>query len=143
MEVISAITTIGTLLQQIQVVVEYINDVKDANEDRNKLDEEIQATKVVLKQLESHANEDEWKETMEALSAPGGVFEGLKQELDSMANKLKPPNKKWKRGAKSLIWNFTKDGIRNHFDRIERLKGLLMIALQNNQAYNSYIICTD
>jgi hypothetical protein len=74
MDAITAITTIGTLLQQTQVILAYINDVKDANEDRKKLFDETQATDAILKQLESHAkaNEDDWKDTMDTLSTLGG-----------------------------------------------------------------------
>lgn len=137
---VTAAKAIGGLLGDAKTVVAYIEDVKDANEDKDKLLSEIEATQTLLQQLQNHENDGTWKETMEALNVPRGPFEQLRQELKHMETKLKPSNKIWKRGAKALVWHFTKDGIRKHFDRIERLKGILQLALQNNHMYGLFVL---
>lgn len=123
---------IGFLLEHTKEVLDYINDVKDANTDRKNLSDEIVATQTVLSQLNSHADDDGWEETMGALCAAGGPFDQLTVELKSMEKKLKPPSGMFKKSGKALAWHFTKDGVKKHFDRIERIKALLQLAVQNN-----------
>lgn len=123
---------IGFLLEHTKEVIDYINDVKDASKDQKNLSDELAATQTVLSQLNSHADDDGWKETMGALCAAGGPFDQLTVELKSMEKKLKPPTGMFKKSGKALAWHFTKDGVKKHFDRIERIKALLQLAVQNN-----------
>jgi hypothetical protein len=125
-------TAIGFLLDHTKEVIECINDVKDAGKDQKALSDELVATQTVLSQLNSHADDDGWKETMGALCAVGGPFDQLTVELKSMEKKLKPPTGMFKKSGKALTWHFTKDGVKKHFDRIERIKALLQLAVQNN-----------
>jgi hypothetical protein len=75
------------------------------------------------------------KGTLDALSAPGGPFEQLGQELFRMQKKLKRPADKWTQPARSLHWYFSKQEINAHFVRIERLKSLFGLALDNNLSF--------
>jgi hypothetical protein len=72
---------------------------------------------------------------MEALTATGGPFEQLELELESMKKKLTPSEGKLFKARKALEWPFSKEGVKKHFDRIERIKGLLQIALHNNHRF--------
>lgn len=135
MEVIGALQTLGGLISNAKTVLEYLNDVKEASEERAKLLVETQATMSILWRLEIHAREDEWKGTLDALSTPGGPFEQLGQELFRMQKKLNRPADKWTQHARSLLWYFSKQEINAHFMRIERLKSLFGLALDNNLAF--------
>jgi thiamine pyrophosphokinase len=109
---------IGFLLNHTEEVIDYINDVKDANKDQKNLSDKLVATQTVLSQLKRHADDNGWKETMGALCATGGPFDHLTVELKSMENKLKPSTGMFKSGN-ALAWDFTKAGVKKHFDRIE------------------------
>lgn len=123
---------IGFLLHHTKTVIDYLRDVKDANKDQKNLLDELVATQTVLAQLDHHANDNDWKETMAALVATGGPFDQLKLELKCMKSKLKPTTGMLSKAVDALGWHFAKDGVKKHFDRIERIKALLHLALQNN-----------
>jgi hypothetical protein len=126
---------VSFLLDHTKEVIGYINDVKDASKDQNNLFNELVATQTVLSQLSSHADDDDWKETMGALCIAGGPFDQLKVELKSMESKLKRPTGTISKTGKALGWHFTKDGVMKHFARIERIKSFLHLAVQNNHRY--------
>jgi hypothetical protein len=125
------------LYNHAKVVYDYLKDVKDAGDDRANLLGETVAMQTLLKQLESHADEPDWKATMEALRAPRGPFDQLELELKRMESKLRPTGK-LKKAGKALMWHWTKDDVKKRCERIERIKGLLQIALQNNNRLVRY-----
>jgi len=122
------------LYQHAKVVYDYLKDVKDAGDDQANLLGETVAMQTLLKQLESHADEPHWKATMEALRAPRGPFDQLEFELKRMESKLKPAGKMKKTG-KALMWHWSKDDVKKQCERIDRIKGLLQIALLNNERF--------
>jgi hypothetical protein len=123
---------ISAVLDHGKTVIDYIKDVKHANEEQKKLLDEVVATQLVLARLDSYANDDDWKDTMEALVAPRGPLDQLKLELKRMETKLKPPTGRFSKAGKALVWHFGKDDVKKHFDCIERIKTLLTLALHNN-----------
>ena len=123
---------IGFLLKHTKTVIDYINDVKNASNDKKNLLDELAATQIVLSQLDSHVNDEDWKETMEALVAVGGPFDQLKLELKGLKRKVELPTGKLRKAGQALVYHFTKDDLKKHFDRIERIKTLLQLAVQNN-----------
>jgi hypothetical protein len=123
---------IGFLLNHTKTVIDYINDVKNASHDQKNLLDELVATQMVLSQLDKHVNAEDWKETMETLGAVGGPFDHLKLELKRMKRKVEPPTGKLRKAGKALVYHFTKDDLKKHFDRIERIKTLLQLAVLNN-----------
>jgi hypothetical protein len=135
---ISPTHVVSGLLDHIQTIVSFINDVKNANEDQKKLFNEVKATQDLietqdlLKSLESHATQDSWKATLEKLNEPGGLFHELGSELEKMRTKLDPKKSKFSKAKKALTWHFTKSEFKKHFDRIERIKALLHLAQQND-----------
>ena len=74
---------------------------------------------------------------MEAFCVVGGPFDQLKLELKRMATKLEPPSGMFKKADKVLRWHFSKDDVKKHFDRIERIKSLLQLGLNNNNRFLS------
>ena len=128
---------IGFLLEHTKTVIDYINNVKNCGQDQKKLLNELAATQIVLGQLDTHVNDEDWKETMEALGAVGGPFDQLKLELKRMKRKLEPPSGKLRRAGKAMLYHFSKDDLQKHFGRIERIKSLLQLAVQNNHRFVS------
>ena len=123
---------LGFLLDHTKTVIDYINDVRNSSQDQKNLLDELVATQIVLGQLDAHVNDEDWKETMDVLGAIGGPFDQLKLELKRMKRKLEPPTGKLSRAGKALLYHFSKDDLKKHFDRIERIKSLLQLAVQNN-----------
>lgn len=114
-----------------KVIYDYLKDVKDAGNDQANLYRETVAMQAVLERLESHPDEGDWNETMEALRRPGGVFEQLEFELKRMERKFKATGS-LKSVGKALLWHWSKDDVEKQCARIARLRGLLEIALVNN-----------
>ena len=129
---------IGFLIDHTKTVIDYINDVRNANEDQRNLSAELMAMQTVLAQLDSHADDEDWKETMEALVTTGGPFDQLKLELKRMKRKLEPPTSKFRKAGRALGYHFTKDDVKKHFDRIERIKSLLQLAVENNHRFGPF-----
>jgi len=123
---------IGFLLNHTKTVIDYINDVKNASHDKKNLLNELAATQIVLSQLDSHVNDEDWKETMETLGAVGGPFDQLKLELKGLKRKVELPTDKLRKAGNALVYHFAKADLKKHFDRIERIKTLLQLAVQNN-----------
>jgi Fungal N-terminal domain of STAND proteins len=127
--------SIVDLLALSKSIIDYIKDVKDANEDRQKLLEETIATQRILSKLETTANQDAWKATMEVLTGPLGPFEQLRDVLKRMESTLKPAKGKFSKISNSLIWPFLKDEINNLLSKIKRIQHLFNLALQNENLY--------
>jgi hypothetical protein len=123
------------LLELSKNVIDYIRAAKGANEERQKLLEETIATRNLVNVLESKAKEDNWEDTMKVLTAPRGPFEQFRDVLECMESKLKPAEGKLSKLAKSLIWPFVKDEINKYVSRMERIKRLFNLALQNEIKY--------
>ena len=75
-------------------VIEYINDVKSASEDRKNLLEELESTHYLLYRIKDRASQSHWddklSETMKWLSVPKGPLEQFQRALEKLASKLKP-----------------------------------------------------
>jgi hypothetical protein len=127
-------------------VIKYLNDVKNASNDQKALLDEILAIPPILTRLQHHAGDDRWKATMQALSQENGPFDQLNSELQKMEKKLKAPTGKFAKignAGKSLVWSFNKDDVKKHLDRIERIKSILVLSLENNHAYAVCFRCTN
>jgi hypothetical protein len=134
---VTVLKVINGISDHVVTVVKYLDDVKNASKDQKALLDEILAIPPILTGLQHHAGDDRWKATMHALSEQNGPFEQLTYELQKMEKKLKAPTGKFATLAKtgnSLVWSFNKDGVKKHLDRIERIKSILVIALENNHA---------
>jgi uncharacterized phage infection (PIP) family protein YhgE len=135
MVVIEPTTVIGAVLNHAKTVIEYLKDIKDAKKDQNDCLNEIAALTQTLTRLQKHAGDDQWKGTMEALSQENGAFEQLTSELEKLVETLKPPTGNVAKVGNRLAWHFIKDGVKKHFDRIQRILIILHLALGNNHAY--------
>lgn len=114
-------------------VIEYINDVKSASEDRKNLLEELQSTHYLLYRIKDQASQAHWdeklSETMKWLSVPKGPLEQFQRALEKLASKLKPVEG-LKKAGKALTWTFDKKAINDILQTIQRQKSLFELALQ-------------
>lgn len=128
MEAVGFAASIYNLLELSERVITYIKDARGANEERKTLINELASTKVVLSELESKADTDEWRPTMEALMTKNGPRDQFKSVLERLGKKLDADGR---RVVKSLTWHFAKEEIKEILSQIERVKSLFVLALEN------------
>ena len=112
-------------------MVSYLSAVKDASDERQRLIAEIGSITgflYVLKEASNHSSE-----ALSSLCVANGPLDMFKGALSELASKLRPADGGGlKKAGKSLLWPFQKSEVNNLLNRIERLKGLFILALQND-----------
>jgi len=135
---LSISASIIAVLQLTRTVVQYLNDVKGASEDRQRILAEISSTSGVLFLLKDLADraqwENGWSVTIKSLTLPGGPLDNFMMILKQLASKLKPVEGTKKVG-RALIWPFQKVEINKVLSSLERQKTLFNLALQNDHMY--------
>ena len=100
MEALAVVKTIASLVTSAKTIAVFINDIKDAKKDQKELLTEINATRIILEQLQSHAAKENYTLVMKLLGEKGGLLEQLKTEMEGLGSKIKP------RMGRSLVWIF-------------------------------------
>ncbi len=135
MDPLSVSASIAALLQLTGTVVQYLNSVMGASEDRQNILLQISSVSGLLYLLRDLAKrtegEDSWFKTLNSLSVPEGPLEQFKTVLETLASKLKPVVG-WKKAGKAFTWPFQKGEIKDILCTIERQKSLFGLALQND-----------
>lgn len=132
---LSISASIIAVLQLSGTVIEYLNDVKGASEDRYRLLNEVTSISGLLYFLKDRATQsqygDSWSTTLASLNTPKGPLEQFKSALERLTLKLAPVEG-WRKGGKALAWPFRKEEIKEILSAIERHKSLFSLALQND-----------
>lgn len=121
---------LGELVKTTKDIIDFINDVKGAKNDKLSLLAEITATSAILEQLEQDVKNKNFKLTVKVLAKEGGVLKSLKSEVDKLHKMLKSRI----RGA-SIAWPLFKAGALKHAESIHRLSNTLSHALQHDLAF--------
>jgi hypothetical protein len=135
--------SVGTAIDLAQKIYVYIKDVKDGDEDRLSLLREITALQAVLGPLKGRWEREKtsnasspWLEAVATLGDPNGPLEQCKASLGRIESKLKP-GEGIKGAMKKMLWPFSKSEIREEVVRIERLKLLVSLLLENALVYGN------
>jgi hypothetical protein len=132
---LSISASIVAILQLAGTVVQYLNDVRGAPDDRRRLLGEISSTIGVLYTLKDQAERTQWgnpwSNTMRSLNQPTGPLEQFKTALEQLVCKLLPV-KGLKKVETAFSWPFQKGEIKTILNSIERQKTLFILALQND-----------
>src|ERR1700722_17660266 len=127
--------SIIAILQLTSTVVQYLNDVNDASEERLRIRDEISSASFLLYMLKDRAEQSysgqAWLSTVRSLSVPKGPLEQFKRALEQLESRL-VPLKGLKNIGKALIWPFQREEIKDILSTIERQKSLFDLALQND-----------
>jgi NACHT domain len=131
------------ILKLTGTVVQYLNDVARASEERRRILDEITTISGILTLLKDLAERpqwgDSWSTTMNSLNVPNGPLEQFRSALERLASKLDPV-----RGLKrSLAWPFQKGEVNDILRAMERQKTLFNLALQNDHTRLSQAIRLD
>ena len=132
--------SITALLQLTGTVIQYLNLVKGAPKDRQRLLSEVCNVSGMLYILEdqaSHAKQgDGWSLTFLLLNGPNGPVEQFKTALERLEKKLEP-DKGLGKVFKAIAWPFQKEEITEILNVIERQKTLFNLARQNDHMCDS------
>ncbi|KAH0541723.1 hypothetical protein FGG08_003815 [Glutinoglossum americanum] len=139
MDPITAVSLAASIVQLIDAttkVIKYLNDVKDAPKDRARLARETTSLLALLTDLRYKVEEanptDPWFNGVFSLGVEGGPLEQFDETIKELVKKLKPGTG-IKKFNKILLWTLDKNEISETLTKIERLKTLVGLALQNDQ----------
>lgn len=126
---LSISASIVAVLQLTATVVRYLNDMKDATNERQRIVSEISSAHDLLSMLKTLADRSEWGDprltTMKSLTAPQGPLEQLKLSLEKLEKLLKPSG----RIGNAIKWPFQRPEVLKIVAAIERQKSLFTLAL--------------
>lgn len=141
MDPATAVCLVASVAQIITVttrVVGYLNDIKDAPNDRARLAIEVASLTTLFTSLrytvEGSTSSDPWLLGVRSLGVENGPLEQFKEAMELLAEKLKPQSGLKKFGLK-LLWTLDKKEIGDIMSRIERTKSLVELALQRDNLW--------
>jgi hypothetical protein len=138
MDPLSVTASVIALLQLTAEVVKYLQDVNHAPKECQQCAIEASNLLNLLTnlryRLEQATNGDPWYTSIRALDIENGPFDQYKQALEQLLSKIKIENglQKIKR---RVVWKFNKAEVERIFEKMERLKSLVSIALENDHLY--------
>lgn len=134
--------SIITVLQLTTTVIQYINDVKEASQERLRLRDEISSASWTLhmlrERLDQPNSDPTWLSSLQSLDGPNGPINRFKRLLEQLASKLAPrqgKNKMLKEFGRTLAWPFKKKDIKDLLSALERQKSMFHLALQNDNLH--------
>lgn len=135
MEAVGLTASITQLVAATTKAIRYINDVKNAPRERATLLLEATTLLALLTSLgykvEVSRTTDPWFENVRSLGLPNGPLAQFKEAMVELARKLKPESG-MKKVGKALVWTLDKKDIDGILAKIERLKNLVSLAVQND-----------
>lgn len=136
MDPLSISASITALLGLTSTVIQYLNGVKGASEDRRRILSELASINGILFILQDQADQakhdDQWSSTLQSLSVPEGPLDQFRRALERLSSKLAPPATGLKKLGKAIIWPFQKEEVKEILSSIERQKALFNLARQND-----------
>lgn len=136
MDPLSLSASITALLQLTSTVIQYLNGVKGAPEDRRKILSELASVSGILFILQDQAEQakqgDEWSSTLHSLNVAAGPLDQFRTALERLSSKLASSATGLKKLGKAIVWPFQKEEIKEILGSIERQKALLTLARQND-----------
>lgn len=141
MDPITVVGFVAAVVQLIDVtskVISYFNDVKDAPKDRAKLSREVTGLLALFIDLRYRVEEttstDPWFTSLRSLGEERGPLIEFKNAMEDIADKLAPATGVGKI-RRVLRWTLEKKEIDAILSKIERLKTLIGLALQQDHLY--------
>lgn len=145
MDPLSLTANIVAILSLTSTVVDYINDIKDARQERIRLRNEITNTSGPLYMMCDRIKREQERmkgdpvepekslmSSVMALGAPTGPLEQYSEVLQELERRLASPQGTLTRLGKTLAWPFQKHDIERFLWVIERKKSLFQLALEND-----------
>jgi FtsZ-binding cell division protein ZapB len=137
MDPLSLTVSIPALIGTTTKVLGYINDVKTASKERAKLASEATNLLALLTSMRYKVEEVEqekntWYDSIRSLlGGTNGPLDQFRSILEELAEKLAPATS-LKKFGRTLIWTLDKKECIDILDKVERLKTLIGLALQED-----------
>jgi hypothetical protein len=132
MDPLSITVSVLTLLQLTEKVIKYARQTKDAPKERTRVLQEASGLVGLLITLKSLVDDcdpqDPWLRATSRLATSNGPLEQYKSALEELIGKIMPGDG-FRKIGQALVWKFTKEDISDLLSQIERVKGLIDIAL--------------
>lgn len=129
---LSIAASIIAVLQVSQTVVNYLDHVRGASDDRHRILLEISHVNGLLFSLKDLVErspwEDAWATTVASLDVPNGPLAQFKSALEHLGAKLAPVTG-MKKARNTLSWPFQKGEVVDLLRTIERQKSLFCLVL--------------
>lgn len=137
MDPLSVTASIIAILQLTVKVSEALSDAEDASTDRSSFATDISNLSNLLVTLLSRLDEssaDPWHANVRALGGQDGLIYQYRVELEQLKDKTSA-RRGIKDMTKRLLWKYVKEDAERILSRIERLKSLVQIALENDHLF--------
>jgi hypothetical protein len=138
MDPLSITVSVLTLLQLTEKFISYIKQTKDARKEQARVLGEASSLVWLLRELQEcideHSSQDPWLQATSRLTTPGGPLDQYKHTLEVLASKIIPGHGLRKVGQ-VLAWKFSKEEVNGLLSQIERVKSLVLIALEMDQRF--------
>ena len=132
MDPLSLSASIIAVLTLSSTVLKYLNDVKDATDDRQSIYNEIIFASGLLRIFHDLVKQGEgWSVTVASLAIPNGPLEQFDSTLKRLESKLRPVSGV-RKATRTLLWPFQKEEIKDILRAIERQKSLFSLAVHND-----------
>ncbi|ORY13095.1 hypothetical protein BCR34DRAFT_481583 [Clohesyomyces aquaticus] len=133
MEPVSAAASVIAILQLTSKVIEYLDNVRRAQNDRARLAIEASNLYNLLTILRYRLGEGRsnkaWYTVIRSLGVPGGPLDQYKHTLEQLRRKLQSRSGTNNMGQ-ALLWRFNKEEVTGFLSRMESLKNLIPIGLE-------------
>lgn len=134
MDPLSITASIIAILQATATLVSYVNDVKGAPSDQERLSKEARSlsdllTNLLCRLIEEKERPEAWYTEVKSLGRPDGPLGQYKAALEKLQRKIKGREGLAKIGN-VLLWTFIKEDVASILSQIERIKSLIQIALE-------------
>ncbi|PBK81229.1 hypothetical protein ARMGADRAFT_813254 [Armillaria gallica] len=134
-EALGIASSIITLIEISHTIVGYLKDIREAPKERDKLSKELSYLELYLgmvNQLTQMADaNDPWLATAQRLSGP---FAQLDVLLKGLKKTLEPASDGIGKMKQRLLWKFSKESVEDALKKIERIKSLIIVAVQLDHA---------
>ena len=135
MDPLSMTASIIAVLQLTLTLTGYVNDVRRATEEQERVTVEACNLYSLLMSLrfrvEKARSDDPWFMQVRALGVENGPLDQVKSVLEMMVDYISTTRKR-ERVKATLTWTFTKSEIDKALGQMERLKSLINCALTND-----------
>jgi hypothetical protein len=133
MDPLSVVASIIAVLTVTTKFFQYLSDVKDGPKERVRCTIEASNIQHLLTKLRFHLEgqnvDPPWFKAVRDLASKDGPLDQFKKELEMLLAKLDVASQS-RKVVQALKWKFDKEEIKSILDRMERLKVLVMIALE-------------
>jgi hypothetical protein len=134
MDPLSIAASIIAILQLSNKVIGYLNDVKEASKEHARCAVEAANLHSLLTnlryRLEDADADTPWFTAIRALAVDKGPFDQFKQTLELLSNRMAGGADHLGKFREALMWKFKKEEMDRMLLSMERLKTLVVIALQ-------------